>query len=67
MTNNVKSAVTKAGGVTRVANQIGVSGGAVYLWIKQGRIANYDRAKKLAEMSGCNMEELRPEVHCDIA
>ena len=62
MTEKIKTAVTKAGGVTRVANRIGVSGATVYMWINNGFVPNYDRAKQLAELSGVPFEELRRET-----
>ena len=62
MNETIKTAVTKAGGVTRVANRIGVSGATVYLWISNGFVPNYDRAKQLAELSGVPFEDLRRET-----
>ena len=58
--NKIRSAVDAAGGATRVANHIGVSGKAVYRWIESGRVSSYDKAKKLAKLSGYKVEELRP-------
>jgi len=58
--NNVKIAVDKAGGATRVANELKCSGTAVFSWIRKGRVSNLDRAKQLAELSGVALEDLRP-------
>lgn len=61
MSKKIKVAVTKAGGVTRVANKIGVSSATVYLWINNGFVPNYDRAMRLAELSGVPFKDLRRE------
>ena len=59
-TNNVKYAVKKAGGPTRVASALGVSGTSVHNWIRKRKITNIDKAKMLAKMSGFKVEDLRP-------
>jgi DNA-binding transcriptional regulator YdaS (Cro superfamily) len=59
-TNHVKSAVRKAGGTTKVANALGVSGTSVGNWIRQQRISDMDKAKMLAKMTGFRVEDLRP-------
>ena len=62
MNEKIRAAVKKAGGVTRVSNRIGVSGATVYMWINNGFVPNYDRAMKLAELSGVPFEDLRREA-----
>ena len=59
-TNYVKYAVKKAGGQTRVACALGVSGTSVHNWIRKRKITNIDKAKMLAKMSGFKVEDLRP-------
>ena len=59
-TNNVKYAVKKAGGATRVASALGVSGTTVHNWVRKRKITNIDKAKMLAKMSGFKVEDLRP-------
>jgi DNA-binding transcriptional regulator YdaS (Cro superfamily) len=59
-TNHVKLAVRKAGGVTKTANALGVSGTTVNNWQKNSRISDIDKAKKLAHMTGVRVEDLRP-------
>lgn len=58
--NAVKTAVNRIGGATKTSNAVGVSNGAVYAWIKAHRISNIDYAKKVAELSGMKLEEIRP-------
>ncbi len=59
-TNKVKLSINKIGGPTRASNQLGVSNGTIHSWIKAERIPNIDHAKKLAQLSDMNVEELRP-------
>jgi len=58
--NAVKKAVKIIGGVTKASNLLGVSNGAVHSWVKRGRVTNIDYAKKLAELSGLKVEQVRP-------
>ena len=58
--NHVHLAVAKAGGATKVSNACGVSNSAVYKWIDGRRVPDIDQAKKLAELSGVSLENLRP-------
>lgn len=58
--NNVKLAVDKIGGPTKVSNLMNVSNGAVHAWVKNGRVSNIDKAKQLAELAGMGVEEVRP-------
>lgn len=60
--NNVKIAVERAGGPTKVALLIGCSGAAVHLWIRQRRISDISKAKILAEIAGMDVAELRPTL-----
>lgn len=59
-TNNVRAAVNRVGGPTKVSNLLGVSNGAVHSWIKNGRVSNIDHARKLAEAAGMAVGEVRP-------
>jgi len=58
--NQVKVAIDKAGGPTIVSNQLQLSNGAIHAWIRKGRIASLDYARKVAELSGMSVEVLRP-------
>ena len=58
--NHVRIAVNRIGGPTKVSNLVGVSNGAVHAWIKARRIANIDFARKVAELAGMQVEEVRP-------
>ncbi len=58
--NNVKIAVQRVGGPTKVANLIGVSGTAVQAWIRKRVVKDIDKAKKLAELAGMKLQEIRP-------
>jgi predicted site-specific integrase-resolvase len=57
--SNVKLAVDKIGGPTKVSNLMGVSNGTVHAWVKNGRVSDIDKAKKLAELAGMAVEEVR--------
>lgn len=58
--NNVRTAVDRIGGPTKTSNILGVANGTVHAWIKAHRVANIDFARKLAELSGMPVDELRP-------
>jgi len=58
--NKVKKAVNRAGGATKVALALGCSGSAVFAWIRKEKISDIDKAKKLAEMTGMDVRDLRP-------
>jgi DNA-binding transcriptional regulator YdaS (Cro superfamily) len=58
--NNVKIAVKRAGGATKVSHILGVSGSAVFSWIRNRKIPNIDHAAKLAGITGMNVRDLRP-------
>lgn len=58
--NNVKTAVNKLGGPTKASNLLGVSNGAIHAWIKNYRVPDISKAKRLAELSGMKVEEVRP-------
>lgn len=57
--NFVRIAVAKAGGPTKVSNQLSISNGAVHAWVRKGRIADLDFARKVSEMSGVKVDLLR--------
>ena len=58
--NNVKIAVAKLGGPTKASNLLGVSNGAVHAWTRNGTVPNIDQARKLAQLAGMKVEEVRP-------
>lgn len=58
--NHVRIAIAKAGGPTKVSNQLSISNGAVHAWVRKGRIADIDFARKVAELSGVKVDKLRP-------
>ena len=58
--NQVRIAVNRIGGPTKTSNLVGVSNGAVHAWIKAKRIANIDYARKVAELAGMEVGEVRP-------
>jgi len=58
--NAVRFAVRKAGGPTRVASLLGVSGSSVHYWINSNNVPKYEMAKKLAELAGVKLETVRP-------
>jgi hypothetical protein len=39
---------------------LGVSGSAVFAWIRKRKISDIHKAQKLADMTGMNVRELRP-------
>jgi hypothetical protein len=57
--NHVKIAIAKAGGPTKVSNQLSISNGAVHAWVRKGRIADLDFARKVSKMSGIEVDLLR--------
>lgn len=57
--NHVKTAVARIGGPTRAAHAVGVSNATIHNWIKLSRISNIDRAKRMAELSGVALQQLR--------
>jgi DNA-binding phage protein len=58
--NEVRTAIDKAGGVTRVANLCGVSGSCVYRWLHGKRVPNLEKARILAKEAEMSVEVLRP-------
>ena len=58
--HQVKKAVERVGGPTKTSNLLNVSNGAVHSWIKANRVFNIDHARKLAEVAGMKVEDLRP-------
>lgn len=58
--NDVRAAIDKAGGVTRVANLCGVSGSCVYKWLHGKRVPNLEKARILAKEAEMKVEVLRP-------
>lgn len=58
--NHVKIAIAKAGGPTKVSNQLSISNGAIHAWIRKGRIADLDFARTVSALSGVDVNLLRP-------
>lgn len=58
--NKVKIAVQRVGGPTQVALQIGCSGSAVHAWIRKRKVSDINKARKLAELAGMELREVRP-------
>jgi DNA-binding transcriptional regulator YdaS (Cro superfamily) len=58
--NNVKIAVKRAGGPTKVALLLGCSGTAVHAWMRKKKISDITKAEKLAKATGMNVRDLRP-------
>lgn len=58
--NHVRTAVDTLGGVTITSNLLGVSNGCVHNWIKQRRVTNIYLARKLADLAGLPVENVRP-------
>ena len=58
--NKVRIAIDRLGGPTRTANIMGCSGAAVHAWIRNQKISNIEKARKVAEMVGMEVRELRP-------
>lgn len=57
--NQVKIAVDRFGGPTRVSTLLGVATGTVHTWIKLRRVSNIDYAAKLAKVSKMDLQLLR--------
>ncbi len=57
--NHVRIAIAKAGGPTKISNQLLISNGAVHAWVRKGRIADLDFARKVSALSGVDVELLR--------
>jgi len=58
--NHVRIAIAKAGGPTKVSNQLSISNGAVHAWVRKGRIADLDFARTVSVLSGVDVNLLRP-------
>lgn len=58
--NHVRIAIAKAGGPTKVSNTLSLSNNTVHAWIRKARISNIDYARKVSEMSGVSVDQLRP-------
>jgi DNA-binding transcriptional regulator YdaS (Cro superfamily) len=57
--NSVRIAVERIGGPTKAANSLSVSSASVHSWINKERVADYDKAKLLSQLSGMPVQELR--------
>jgi len=58
--NPVRTAVSRAGGATKVSNLLGIANSTVHRWIKNHRVGDIDFARKLAELAEMKLQELRP-------
>lgn len=58
--NPIKYAVAKIGGPTKTALALGVAGATVHLWIRNNKISDIDKAKKVSILSGVSVDLLRP-------
>jgi len=58
--NHVRIAIAKAGGPTKVSNTLSLSNGTIHAWVRKARIADIDYARKVSEMSGVSVDQLRP-------
>lgn len=57
--NNVQIAIDRIGGPTKAAHELEVSNTAIHTWIRDKRVPDIDKAKKLEELSGVSHELLR--------
>lgn len=57
--NNVRVAVDRVGGATKAAHQLLVSNATIHTWIKHSRVPDIDKAKRLADLSGLALQQLR--------
>lgn len=57
--NDVRIAVDRLGGATKAAHAMAVSNATIHDWIKRGKIVNIDKAKRMAELSGLELQRLR--------
>ena len=57
--NYVRIAVDRLGGPTRTATAMAVSGATIHTWINQGKVADINKAKALAKLSGMELQQLR--------
>ena len=58
----VKIAIDRLGGVTKTANAMAVSATTILKWRKAHRVANIDKAKLLAKLTGLEITNLRPTL-----
>ena len=58
--NKIEICVKRLGGRTKTANLMSVSGSAVGYWIRNRKVGDLDKARKLAELSGMDLREIRP-------
>lgn len=58
--NKIRVAVQRLGGPTKTAIAMRCSGTAVGAWIRARRVSDIDKARKLSELTGVPVTELRP-------
>jgi hypothetical protein len=57
--NHVRTAVDRLGGATKASNAMGVSNTAIHTWIRNQRVNNIDKARRMAELAGLELQQLR--------
>jgi DNA-binding transcriptional regulator YdaS (Cro superfamily) len=57
--NYVKIAVSRLGGPTKSATAMAVSGTTIHHWIKRAKIADIEKAKLMASLTGLEVQQLR--------
>jgi DNA-binding transcriptional regulator YdaS (Cro superfamily) len=57
--NYIKTAVDRLGGPTKSAHAMAVSNTTIHEWIKRGRIVDIDKAKRMAQLTGIELRQLR--------
>ena len=57
--NYVQTAVQRLGGPTKSDHAMAVSNTAIHDWIKKRRVSDINQAKKLAELTGLTLQQLR--------
>lgn len=57
--NHVRIAVDRLGGATRAAHAMSVSNATIHSWINRQYVSNIDKAKRMAELAGMELQQLR--------
>ena len=57
--NKVKIAVDRIGGPTKASNILEVSNASIHGWIKARRVTKIDYARRMAELAGMTLQDLR--------
>ncbi len=56
----IRRAIYNIGGATLASSKLDVTPSAIYKWIEKGSITRLDKAEKVAELSGFQVNILRP-------